>query len=471
MSPDMRSNAIQGLIDLLTPLVTNATQSDSRSTSPGGADYERILAAMQGLANTLMPDSPLFTAFHDGQVHDPLGGGSYAFQKDIVGPALLALLEDEAVRDSAAARDKRKSSNGLPTRPIVVHAGLQPNNSPHVGTLVVFCYAFSVARGIRDRMRVLEANGKENTPPSVTVLITFIDTAPVKDETVEMEGVQYQRSYRDVGDALGTYMADYEEVIRYLSAWADVPVTVAFQADFFSSPSMPVLLNYIARHHETLGPQLSPKYGSLALRSACPVPGCGLAEKHGRLNEYRADDNGQDSTIGFHCPHHGPHAVRLSHPAEIARLEANAPTRNLLRSMTHLLDTSAHHIRVTGADYAGMYQETFLYRPLAAWSAITGLARGRTPHILYAPLIVDWSGAKLSKSLYVRDGAYEFMKRQGMDGLCSYARLREQFGGDGSKGLRGIWDEVQRWMADPKKLFRSFSVAYLHGVIMRDDGN
>ncbi|KAI1168937.1 hypothetical protein F5B18DRAFT_658022 [Nemania serpens] len=425
---------------------------------------------MQGLANTLIPNTPLFTTFHDGQVHDPLGGGAYAFQKDIVGPMLLALLEDEATHEYVASSDERKSSSGFPTRPIVVHAGLQPNNSPHVGTLIVFCYAFSVAKGIRDRMRVLEANEK-NAPPPVTVLITFIDTAPVKDETVEMEGIQYQRSYRDVQDALSTYMADYEEVIRYLSAWAGVPVNVAFQADFFSNSSMPVLLNYVVRRHETLGRQLSPKYGSLALRSACPVAGCGLAEKHGRLNEYRAGDNEQDGTITFHCPHHGPHTVRLAYPTETARLEANAPTRNLLRSMTHLLDTTTHYIRVTGADYAGVYQEMFLYRPLAAWSATTGLARGRTPHILYAPLIVDWSGAKLSKSLYVRDGAYEFMKRQGMDGFCSYARLRERFGGDGSEGLRRIWDEVQRWMADPKKLFRSFSVAYLHGVILRDAGN
>ncbi|KAI0503049.1 hypothetical protein F5B22DRAFT_640434 [Xylaria bambusicola] len=445
--------------------------SDMRSdTVRGSTDYERILTATQRLANALIPDHPLFMTFHDGQVHDPLGGGAYAFQNDIVGPMLLALLEDEAAHDSVATRDELMSSNGLPTRPIVIDAGLQPNNSPHLGTLVVFCYAFSIAKGIRDRMRVLEASGKD-IPPSVTVLITFVDTAPVKDKEMEVEGIQYQRSHRDVQDALSTYMADYEEVVRYLSMWADVPVNVAFQADFFSNSSMPVLLNYMILHHETLGRQLSPKYGSLALRSACPVPGCGLAEKHGRLNEYRADNNGQDGIITFHCPHHGPHAVRLSCPAETARLEANAPTRNLLRSMTHLLDTTTHHIRVTGADYAGVYQEMFLYRPLAAWSAITGLARGRTPHILYAPLIVDWSGAKLSKSLYIRDGAYEFMKQQGMDGFCSYARLRERFGGDGSEGLRKIWDEVQRWMADPKKLFRSFSVAYFHAIILRDVGS
>ncbi|KAI1099063.1 hypothetical protein F4804DRAFT_345826 [Jackrogersella minutella] len=426
---------------------------------------------MQGLVHTLIPESPLFATFHDGQVHDPLGGGAYAFQNDIAEPVLFALLKDEefcAAADTRVTPVEARNHNGLPTRPIIIHAGLQPNNSPHVGTLVVFCYAFSFARAIRDRMQVL-GDAQEYTPPSVTVMITFIDTAPVKDRGVEVGGVQYQRSHRDVSDALSTYMSDYEEVIRLLSNWADIPFTVAFQSDLFSDPAMPSLLNYMISQRATLGPQLSPKYGTLALRSACPFPGCNLAEKHGRLNEYETDGSNQDGVITFHCSSHGPHSVNLSHSAEVARLEANAPTRNLLRSMVHLLDTTKHHIRVTGADYAGMYQETFLYRPLAAWSASTGLASGRTPHILYAPLIVDWSGAKLSKSLYVRDGGYAFLKRLGMDGFCSYARLRDRFDGDGAEGLRRIWDEVERWVADPKKLFRTFSLAYLQGVVLQDD--
>lgn len=113
-----------------------------------------------------------------------------------------------------------------------------------------------------------------------------------------------------------------------------------------------------------------------------------------------------------------------------------------------------------------MYQEVFLYRPLAAWSAATGLAAGRTPHILYAPLIVDWSGAKLSKSLYVREGGYEAMKVFGTDGLCSFARLKSQFVDDDAEGLRRIWQEVQGWLEDPRKLFRTFSVDYLKRIIL-----
>jgi hypothetical protein len=228
---------------------------------------------------------------------------------------------------------------------------------------------------------------------------------------------------------------------------------------------MPSILRYVTTHHLTLGHQLSPKHGKLALRAACPVAGCSLAEKHGQLNTYHPSSSTDTERITLHYPRHGPHTIRLTNPREVARLEANAPTRNLLRSMSQLLDTRAHHVRVTGADYAGTYQEALLLRPLAAWSARTGLAAGRTPHILYAPLVVDWSGAKLSKSLYVREGGYDMMKVFGTDGLCSYRVLKERVGG-GAEGLRRVWEEVGRWMEDPKRLFRAWSVEYLAGVVM-----
>lgn len=89
---------------------------------------------------------------------------------------------------------------------------------------------------------------------------------------------------------------------------------------------------------------------------------------------------------------------------------------------------------------------------------------------------MDWSGAKLSKSLYVREREYDAMKLLGAEGLCSYARLKGQFSGegqfsgDGTDGLKRLWEEVQGWVADPRKLFRTFSVEYLTRVILRDRG-
>ena len=476
------------LIELLEPLAS-VNGSAAREHEHGGSPDEEtrsILATIQALMTVLHPGRPLFAAFHDGQVHNPLGAGAYACEQDVVGPLLLALANDEVKvkplssgsssrqqqqqqQDEEASSTEASSSPAgaaapapvgrlpMATRPIVIHAGAQPNNSPHVGTLTVFCLAFSLAGALRDRLRLLpEEEGhrgrdRDGPPvPDVSVEITFVDTAPVKGQGCEVEGVSYQRSYRDVVPSeLESHLADYNEVFEFCSAQSGgIPFKTKFQSDFFAprkgpgeavsvSSSVSPLVEYIVSHRRRLGPQLSPKYHAIALRAACPVPGCALAEKHGVLNDY-----GTPGQIAFNCPSHGRHVISLSRPEDVARLEANAPTRNLIRSMVHLLDHTTHHVCITGADYAGMYQEAFLYRTLAEWSASTGRALGRTPHNFYAPQIVDWSGAKLSKTLYVCDGGY--------DGL----ELR-------------LWDEINSCVvANPRKLFRAgFSVDYMKNVL------
>ncbi|ATY62016.1 hypothetical protein A9K55_007099 [Cordyceps militaris] len=150
-------------------------------------------------------------------------------------------------------------------------------------------------------------------------------------------------------------------------------------------------------------------------------------------------------------------------PARPIVIHAGAQPNNSPHLGTLIVFSSTHHIRITGADYAGTYQEVFLYRPLVEWSRSTGLGQGRTPHILYAPLVVDWSGAKLSKSLDVGEGGYRTMETLGMGGLCSYANLKSQYG---EVGLRIIWAEVESWFANPHKLFRaSYSVEYFRGIL------
>ncbi|KAL7931293.1 hypothetical protein V8C35DRAFT_323742 [Trichoderma chlorosporum] len=385
-----------------------------------------ILSAIQELLLVLSSRRPLFAGFHDGQIHNPLGGGAYAFKDGLIRPTILSLMNDEVqiriddghLQVLGGARRTPPSLASL-SRPIIVHIGVQPNNSPHASTLVVFSYAFLLAKAISDE--ILAQGGVI----SVTVEVTIVDTAPIAHETREIDGIHYQRSYREDPATIAARMTDYEEILGIMSGWSGIPFKTAFQSDFFSHPELPNLLAYMVDHRARLASQLSPKYSKIALRAACPIQNCGLAEKHGILNRYNP------GSISFNCPYHGEHSISLSQPLEIVRLEANAPTRNFIRSMLHLLDNSTHHIRITGADYAGTYQEAFLYRPLAEWSARSGLCVGRTPHILYAPLI----------SIYICKGGYEVMEIMGTDGLLSYARLKSKYGG---QGLKRIWGEVER---------------------------
>ena len=152
--------------------------------------------------------------------------------------------------------------------------------------------------------------------------------------------------------------------------------------------------------------------GYISVRAACPAIDCGLADKSGIKNEYLGD------SIRFYCPVHGHFTLGLLDPQGASKLEFNTPMRNLLRNLVFDRDPSGYWIQVIGTDYAGLYQEQLQWRPL--YSTLPDIL----PFIVYSPAILDWSGAKLSKSLYVHKSAYDYLKGTKFEYLLSYNLLK-----------------------------------------------
>lgn len=250
--------------------------------------------------------------------------------------------------------------------------------------------------------------------------------------------------------------------------------------------SIPRIINALVQDRERLGPELAPTTQVLAMRCACPHEGCGLAEKHGRKNQYSVDAASGIATISFYCPDHGYHSVTTSNPTDVARLEFNTPLRNLVRafafgdtierrkaagssSLTAVAEMEVEkarervHMRATGSDYTGMYSEQLLWRQLLLLSSIPGLGTIPPPVIAYAPLVQDWAGSKLSKSLYVKEGAYECLYATGMHYMLSFDEMKKS-----GRDIRVLFAEVARWLEDPKKLFRPYSINYIHGVFQNE---
>jgi len=123
------------------------------------------------------------------------------------------------------------------------------------------------------------------------------------------------------------------------------------------------------------------------------------------------------------------------------------------------------HMRVTGADYAGMYSEQLLFGQLPDLSTALGFGAIRFPRpvIAYAPLVLDWAGSKLSKSLYVTEGAYKYLQDAGLGYLLSFDEMKKS-----GRDHRILFGEVARWLEDPKRLFRSFTIEYLQRVFERE---
>jgi hypothetical protein len=440
---------------------------------------ENIGRIISELCNALPPVDPqaLCFAVHDGKVHNPLGAGSYIFEKVYV-PSLVRFMDLPLDESDFTSRKRATTSTAI------IHIGAQPNNSPHAGTIIVFALAFLIARDIKKLYEELRKGDISEEFKSwiddigIEVRLDLVDTAPDNRSGCFLQGIAYQRSQRHT-QAYHSYLPDYEEIMRSAADFVggDIPYKIFTQENLTTMPSIPRIINAIVKDRKRLGNELAPVSHSLAMRCACPHQGCGLAEKHGRMNKYLVDASGV-ATISFHCPDHGDHTITTSNPADVGRLEFNTPLRNLVRAEAFGIHTinsreAAHnalavgegekiceyvHMRVTGSDYAGMYSEQLLFRQLPLLSA-SGLGAIPTPVIAYAPLVLDWAGSKLSKSLYVKEGAYKYLQEAGMGYLLSFADMKES-----GRDHRILFGEVARWLEDPKKLFRSYTVNYLHRV-------
>ena len=345
------------------------------------------------------------TIKHDGVVHNPLGAGSYIFKKNFVSHFLEYC-------------DKKT---------LIFQIGAQPNSSPHIGTIITFATAFAIAHRVKDR--------------EVLISLDIVDTAP--SEQIKINGITYQKSQRHTGE-MENYMDDYNVIMASLQKYWGVKYRIRKQIEFLDDPKVALAIKKILDNREELERSLSPEHGRLAIRSTCTATDCGLADKHGIQNVY------ENMRITFFCPHHGQYTVNIGDSKEITRLEFNTPLRNLLRAMVFASDEESNWIRVTGADYAGYYQEQLLWRHMAG---------DEPPIIIYAPLILDWSGVKLSKSLYVREGGYNYLRSQGLGYCCSFKTFQEE-----RKDLDVMLTEIDGWVEQPSKLFRSYSLEYIHSL-------
>lgn len=348
---------------------------------------------------------------HDGVVHHPMGAGAYYFA-DADRFLQCAILKPLGL-DRGIESPRR----------LYVHVGVQPNNSPHIGTIVTLACAGFLARSISSACR-------PSAHLEVTVSLDLVDTAPDDAHFEMIDGIRYQRSHRETG-SMNSVLGDYDNVLDQLHSRVNSPDVMhrfdctslirfqsTLQADLFSYPRAGEVLDAVIRQRDTgvLSTNLSPRTQGkwLGIRSSCPVTGCGRSDKDGKGNKYLPStcDNDPLHSIEFQCHLHGPYCIDLNRPDDLKRLELNTTLRNLLRTFLYALDPdqNARHLRVTGADYAGLYQERTLLSSIDILTDVGALPKIPTPVIVYSPLIVDLAGSKISKSLYLRQNAYRYLE-------------------------------------------------------------
>ncbi|WP_228542753.1 hypothetical protein [Micromonospora sp. S-DT3-3-22] len=137
--------------------------------------------------------------------------------------------------------------------------------------------------------------------------------------------------------------------------------------------------------------------------------------------------------------------------------DANTPVRSiqkgyLLAAERELYDACS--VSADGADWGGAWHG----QVLAPGLATLGVPPHDWPVSVFTPLVVDRTGGKLSKSLYVANGAYADLPEL-------FLNLDVLLAEHGDQVLDTLWAEVSRWASDPQRLHRSYTVDYLAALL------
>lgn len=329
---------------------------------------------------------------------------------------------------------------------IHINTSAQPNSHPHLGTVTTLMTAYAVGSHLHDRFGL---------PAKLT--FDSLENAPGEKKIVE--GVEYQKALGAIklsessGESLAeSYLKSFQWVFDNLSERTGIGHSICTYEQFQSKPAFRSNLLRILSRYEEFSSILSPSERVIRVRFPCPV--CKYVDKAAKSVTLERI-NAESAVLRAMCFEHGPHEITLAADSE-DYIDTNTPLRDVAKGATLIEESEARDelvVMVDGSDWGGVWNMQIF----CAGITRLGYDFERLPFRFFAPVIVDWSGAKFSKTLYLSSDAYQKLP----PGLTNFREFIRTYG---SEGFDVLWGEVLSWSQDPKRLFRSYSVDYLMDI-------
>ena len=327
---------------------------------------------------------------------------------------------------------------------IIINTSAQPNSIPHIGSVTTIMCAFALGKRL-------------NRTFGLDVEVEFDELENSTGKIVEIDDEKYVYSLDNciLENGLSkaeTYMVYYCDLFEKLKEYSKIDYHIRTYDEYQRQKAVRETIVRIVKDYDYFANLLCSKDKKLHFRIKCPK--CGLENKSYKELSYKVSD--ENVCFTTQCPNHGVYTVNInSNNSDF--LDMNTQLRDLTKGvLLNTYDDDILPIMLDGGDWAGVWTNRIHIRGLNRLGHIEGPLR------LYAPLLLDWSGAKFSKSLYEEDGTYDYLSNKGFD---HYANFLDRYHED---GLIKLWDEVSLWMEDPKKFFRNYSIDYIYDLINKD---
>lgn len=317
---------------------------------------------------------------------------------------------------------------------VIFSVGTQINGIPHIGTYIVQCASFVLAKKVREKFNV-----------ATRVEFGALDNAPF--EVVQSQsGHSFQRTYyhsmslEDLNKLISTYYTPYFGKLQELTGvtYKMVTYTDTQKSSLFRKYFVKTL--YSA---EKIGWCVGPSTGKLRVRIPCPK--CFYAEKYAERTEL-VKFNNQSATFRCMCLNHGLYEVMVQIDGlDNAYLDLNTLYRNLIKEASTTDDPDKLYVMVKGGDWVFSTQ-------MVDWGlGILGYSAIQVPMRIFTPQIVTETGAKLSKSL-IRDD--DTSMDEVPEWIIDMGKFREQHPITYIDHI--IW-LVEMFLSHPRHMYRSYS--------------
>ena len=327
---------------------------------------------------------------------------------------------------------------------INIHSSAQPNSYPHLGTTATLMSAFALGKHLKDKFKVPVTLKFEydNNSPAEKVKVDDVIYSKMQTQQ-EVDGVRRDKHF----------IKEFEYLFSYLEKKSGVNKTDRTFEEFQRIPFVREKLIQIIKSDEFKA-VVSPSERKLHIRFPCPH--CGYSDKSGVY--FQCVDRSDGLHLKSKCFQHGETDLLLTLANE-KFVDFNTPIMDIIQGALFIeedLLESALCIMYDGGDWSGVWASDVLEQGLS----LLGYKYEQFPLHFYAPIIEDWSGAKFSKSLYIKGDTYNQIPEQ----LLNLRKFRETFG---DRGLDLIWEEVNDWVSDPKKFFRNYSLDYFISIFSK----
>lgn len=326
-----------------------------------------------------------------------------------------------------------------------VTTAAQLNGTPHIGTVVTVLTVFALTAHAADTLEL-----------PATVIFDALDNAPA--EHVEIDGQTYTRTVSDLIDSGHLDREQRVSGFERLLTWASQRSGIRYEFRPYTvyQGLRPVreCLHAIASRQAEFAPIVAPADGVLRIRPRCPE--CRLMEKSAASLCITAGHG--EVRLDSRCPVHGPYRETIDVTGSGGWCDANTPIRSIQKGFLLAAERDLYQacsVSIDGADWGGAWHAHVLAPALAA----LGIPVRQWPVSVFTPIVLDRSGGKLSKTLYVHYGP-------------TYADLPEAFlnldvllDHHGDDALNALWAEVQQWATEPRRLHRAYTVDYLAGLL------